>query len=296
VLFLRDGEANLFEIDSDSEGTTADDDPVDLTPMVAGDRSGQVEEAENESAAIPASAPQSAPEEQAGPTRPSDSVPDTDGMPRRNDPVRDAEPASPASRPRKQWFVIASIGAAAVLVGALIWVAAAVWGGMPSGDDPDARTPTPTPPSTPTAEPRPPVIHPAVDLAVPAAVDWTMTGISCAEGDTLAIKAAGTILHELNPASTVTPDGLLTPDGAPDPFYLRWSVEGVPDGVATASLIGSLDKQEPFFVGYNRTYTCPRAGALFLGINDIGLEGNSGAWDVSIVKTENLGQVPAPTP
>ncbi|MET0781897.1 MAG: hypothetical protein ABWZ16_10285, partial [Microbacterium sp.] len=102
----------------------------------------------------------------------------------------------------------------------------------------------------------------------------------------LEITATGTILHELNPDSIVTPDGLLTPDGLPDPYFLQWNVPGVPE-VATASLIGSLDKQEPFFVGSNLTYVCPRTGAFFLGINDIGLYGNSGAWDVTIVKTDN---------
>ena len=196
-------------------------------------------------------------------------------------PARADDPAS-VSRGRR-WPVIASIVAALVVVGGLVWGVAALWGGLPSGDRQasPASTPSPTPQATPS-----PTTYPAVQLAIPAAVDWTMTGVSCAEGDVLSITATGTILHTLDADAVVGPDGLLTPEGVPDPIFLQYNVPGVPD-VATASLIGSLDKQEPFAVGSNLTYTCPRAGALFLGINDMGLYGNSGAWDVTIVETDN---------
>lgn len=195
--------------------------------------------------------------------------------------VREATPMPTIERESRRWPPIAWIAAVVVLVGGLIWGAAAIWSGILAGDDPTS----PTSSSAPTPDPSP-TIYPAVQVAIPSAVDWTPTGVSCADGDVLAITATGTILHELNPNSTVTPDGLRTPEGLPDPIYLRFNVPGVPDA-ATASLIGSLDKEQPFFVGSNLTYSCPRAGALFLGINDIGLEGNSGAWDVTIVKTDN---------
>ena len=63
-----------------------------------------------------------------------------------------------------------------------------------------------------------------------------MTGVSCAEGDVLSITATGTILHTLDADAVVGPDGLLTPEGVPDPIFLQYNVPGVPD-VATASLI-----------------------------------------------------------
>lgn len=125
--------------------------------------------------------------------------------------------------------------------------------------------------STPTSEPFEPV-----RVAVPADQDWTATGVDCSEGDVLLLTATGLILHEDNPNSTVTPDGLA------DPVYHQYNVPGLPDA-GTAGLIGSLDREQQFFfVGSALNYICPRAGELFLGINDRGLVGNSGAWTATI--------------
>lgn len=181
-----------------------------------------------------------------------------------------------------RWPIAAAAGV--LVVGGLTWGAFALWGGPP----PPVAERSPRATTTPTETPPPPtpVIYAPVHLAVAGDAYWTSTGVTCAEGDALAITATGTILHEDNPASTVTPEGLLGPDGLPDPVFLQWNVPGVPD-VATASLIGSLDRQEPFAVGSDLTFECPRAGELFLGINDINLVGNSGAWQAAIVKTDN---------
>ncbi|SFS14288.1 CHAT domain-containing protein [Microbacterium sp. cf046] len=199
------------------------------------------------------------------------------------DLVAEEAGAPPPRGRRRRWPVVAGIVTAVVLVGGVVWAAAALWGGLFVTDTAASSSPTPTPTPTPTPVP---TVHPAVQLAIPAAADWTDTGLSCGQGDLLAITATGTILHEDNPNSTVPPEGILTAEGLPEPYFQQWNVPGLPDA-ATASLIGSLDKAEPFFVGPNLTYTCPRVGEFFLGINDIGLEGNSGAWDVTIVKTDN---------
>jgi CHAT domain len=125
----------------------------------------------------------------------------------------------------------------------------------------------------PSSEPSAPSIF---QLSVPADRDWTPTEVYCSEGDTFVLTATGHILHEDNPNSTVTPDGLA------DPSYHQYNVLGLPDA-ATAGLIGSLDREQQFFfVGSAANYTCPRAGQLYLGINDRGLTGNSGAWTASI--------------
>ena len=145
---------------------------------------------------------------------------------------------------------------------------------LPPGE---ADGPTPSAVASPTT-------YPAVQLDVPAAAAWTPSGVTCDIGDVLRITATGTILHEDNPNSTVPPDGLLAPDGSPDPVYLPFGIDELP-GVATASLIGSLDQDEPFFVGSDVTYECPRAGQLYLGINDVGLPGNSGAWQATVQRT-----------
>jgi hypothetical protein len=125
----------------------------------------------------------------------------------------------------------------------------------------------------PTSEPSAPSTF---QVSVPADRDWTATGAYCSEGDVFVMTATGLILHEDNPNSTVSPDGLA------DPSYHQYNVPGLPDA-GTAGLIGSLDREQQFFfVGSAAAYTCPRAGQLFLGINDRGLAGNSGAWTASI--------------
>ena len=125
----------------------------------------------------------------------------------------------------------------------------------------------------PTSEPTAPSTF---QVSVPADRDWTATGVYCSAGDIFGLTATGHILHEDNPNSTVSPDGLA------DPSYHQYNVPGLPDA-GTAGLIGSLDREQQFFfVGSATDYTCPRAGQLYLGINDRGLAGNSGAWTASI--------------
>ena len=53
-----------------------------------------------------------------------------------------------------------------------------------------------------------------------------------------------------------------------------------------ASLIGSVDGTgDPFFVGSGTSYPCQRAGNLFLGINDIGVANNSGAFVATVERS-----------
>lgn len=166
-------------------------------------------------------------------------------------------------RPPRRAVVLVS-GLAAVAVIAAVWITTA----MLQPDPGPAGTSSPQPAAT--SEP--------VQLAVPAAVAWTSTGVRCAAGDSLEVEAAGTILHEPEPTTPVGPDGL------EDPAYRQWNVEGLPD-VNTVALIGSLDAVQPFFlVGSGTTYTCPRDGELYLGINDVGLEGNSGQFQASVTR------------
>jgi hypothetical protein len=54
-----------------------------------------------------------------------------------------------------------------------------------------------------------------------------------------------------------------------------------------AGLIGRISASgTPFFVGSAFTGSAPQAGELFLGINDIGVENNSGAFAASIQVTQ----------
>ena len=101
-----------------------------------------------------------------------------------------------------------------------------------------------------------------VERAVPATQLWTDMDLSCVAGDILEIVVSGTAMHEDSATGEVTPNGLS------DPKYHRYNVPGLPDA-NTVAVIGSLDQVPPLFVvGTGTTYTCPRDGALSLGIND----------------------------
>ena len=111
---------------------------------------------------------------------------------------------------------------------------------------------------------------------------WTDTGVDCGPGEVLDISATGTVLHNKDSAdSTVSPDGLT------DPGYRQYNVAGLPDA-NTVALIGSFDRDQPFFVvGSAKTITCPAVGRLFLGVNDtglVGLGGNSGEFSATITR------------
>jgi len=236
VLYLRGEDARLLEVSAPAAP------PVDPEPAVESQQ----------------------PAEPPPPTEPAhlaDPPPPTDP-----EPVRDPqEPEPPPSPVGVRGRIVAASVAALAVAGVL----AAVFVPRAIEPPPTATTPSVTP--TPTTEPFRPI-----QLPVPADQEWTETGVACAPGDILLLTASGVILHENDPNSTVTPDGLA------DPAYHQYNVAGLPDA-ATAGLIGSLDKEQQFFfVGSALNYTCPRAGELFLGINDRGLVGNSGAWTVTV--------------
>ena len=109
-----------------------------------------------------------------------------------------------------------------------------------------------------------------------AAQAWTDTHVACRTGLVLDIQAAGQILHNApDPASAVGPDGY------PDPYWHQFNVDGLPNS-NFASLIGSLDQAQPFFVGASTTFTCPINGELFLGINDRGRGDDTGQFVATI--------------
>jgi CHAT domain len=118
-----------------------------------------------------------------------------------------------------------------------------------------------------------------VQRAIPATQVWTDMNLQCASGDKLQIAVSGRAMHEDSARGEVGPTGLS------DPRYHRWNVPGLPDA-NTVAVIGSLDQALPLFVvGNGTTYTCPREGALFLGVNDIGVQNNSGEFTAKITKT-----------
>jgi hypothetical protein len=198
-------------------------------------------------------------------------------------PPRARRPAGggdPARRRRRLVVLVASLaGVVLVVGGAFAAVRLLTRAGAPSGTSSttptqEQTTPTPTATATTSAPPAGPV-----QVIVPANQLWTDTGIDCAPGETLKMTATGTILHNVDdPASAVGPDGTdIT-------FFRQWNVEGLPDA-NTASLIGSLDRANPFVVGSGTTYACPTVGRLYLGINDVGVANNGGQFIATVEVT-----------
>lgn len=180
---------------------------------------------------------------------------------------------------RRAWILVAI--AAAILLAVVVAVVLVLSRGgdappaeSTSADATSSESETSSPTSTPQTEPVLPLA-----VRVPADQAWTETAVRCDPGDTLVLSATGVAMHADEPIATVTPDGLT------EPFFHQFNVPGLPD-TNTASLIGSLDREETFFVGTGTSYACPRAGALFLGINDAGLAGNSGAWTATIDRVD----------
>jgi CHAT domain len=112
-------------------------------------------------------------------------------------------------------------------------------------------------------------------VEVPATQHWTDTGVDCEAGDVLEIAAAGTAYHRVGGRG-------FGPEGNPDPQARGANVKGLRD-VNHAALIGSIAGQQPYFqVGSQNTYTCAAGGRLYLGVNDNGVDNNSGKFSATI--------------
>jgi hypothetical protein len=166
----------------------------------------------------------------------------------------------------------------AVVLGALLF---ALW--PDRGADPSpgaAATPTSSVTSeAPTPTPTGPQVT-LVDRVLPATQVWTPMGVTCATGDVLSIAMAGSASHDQTTSGIVGPTGLL------DPHFHQFNVEGFADA-NTMTVIGSLgeDPATFFVVGAGATYVCPHDGELYLGVNDRGVQNNSGGFLASITRT-----------
>lgn len=157
--------------------------------------------------------------------------------------------------PRGAW---AGLAAAAAAAG--VWAALVLPPDAPAGGSADAP---PTSSSTP---------DPAVSVTVPGYVVWTDSSVDCGASDLLQITASGTVMHEPSPQGAVTPDGLT------DPAYHQYNVPGLPDA-NTVALIGRIGIDgDPWVVGTGTEHVCDEGGRLFLGINDVGVDNNSGEF------------------
>jgi hypothetical protein len=110
-------------------------------------------------------------------------------------------------------------------------------------------------------------------VTVDARRAFTDTGIDVAVGDRVAISATGTIFHDAS--------GSTGPSGVSERRDLsQFSV--LPSEIH-AALIGRMgDGGAPFAVGSDFSSGSLAPGRLFLGVNDVGVDNNSGAFTATI--------------
>lgn len=109
-------------------------------------------------------------------------------------------------------------------------------------------------------------------IAVGGDRSWVDTGINVRAGDTLAISADGQIRLSQSSSDVVTAAGAV-----------RRAATGSPIANAPAgSLIARIGNGPAMFVGDTRTFRAPRAGRLYLGINDDYLQDNTGQFEVTV--------------
>lgn len=114
-----------------------------------------------------------------------------------------------------------------------------------------------------------------VSVSVPGDEAWTDTQFDVALGQELHIEASGTVTHHPNPVLTAGPEG------NPDPQLRQYNVPSL-QNVDHSSLIGKIGNGQPFFVGKSVTFSAPAGGRLYLGVNDVGVNNNAGAFTAEI--------------
>ena len=114
----------------------------------------------------------------------------------------------------------------------------------------------------------------STSVTVPGAQSWTDTAIDLQADDRVEITATGSVHH--NEIASTGPDG--------DPEVgSHYNVIGDLDH---GGLIGRItDAGDPFAIGSGTTFDAPEDGRLYLGINDVGVDNNSGEFDASVTVT-----------
>ena len=119
----------------------------------------------------------------------------------------------------------------------------------------------------------------AKELDVQAKDAWVDTGLDLRPGDVLAISASGTFqVRNGKSISSVTAAGANR--GFRD-LIKTYPVNEAGQG-ALIGRVGSSDTATPFLVGASKSWTSPRAGRLFLGINKSSNDAPEGAFHVKI--------------
>jgi hypothetical protein len=119
---------------------------------------------------------------------------------------------------------------------------------------------------------------------------WVDTGLDLRPGDKLAISATGTLqIRSGKTTASVTAAGANR--GFRD-LIKTYQVNEAGQG-ALIGRIGSSEAATPFLVGASKTWTSPRAGRLFLGINKSSSDAPDGVFHVKIEFTSRGPEISA---
>jgi hypothetical protein len=113
-------------------------------------------------------------------------------------------------------------------------------------------------------------------ITVSSQAQWTPTGLTVRQGETLVINADGEIRISPDTNDRATPNGIVSgryDAGAPLPRTLA------------GALIGRIGNGQPFGIGMNATFQAPGSGPLYLGINDSNVSDNDGSFRVTVQRT-----------
>lgn len=121
-------------------------------------------------------------------------------------------------------------------------------------------------------------VTPTGTVAVRANQQWNDTGHVVRAGEMVRFTAEGQIKFGTGDAQVAGPDGNAEVRSP------RYPVPAMPVG----GLIARVGTSDPFPIGTNTApIRMPRAGRLFLGVNDDGLGDNSGQFTVRITRSQN---------
>jgi hypothetical protein len=108
-------------------------------------------------------------------------------------------------------------------------------------------------------------------ITVSGQQQWTPTGITVRRGESLVIRAEGSVRIDPNSSDRATPAGVGSYDNrAPLPRVLA------------GALIGRIGNGQPFGIGPDARIEAPGAGQLFLGINERNVSDNEGSFQVTV--------------
>jgi Ca2+-binding EF-hand superfamily protein len=108
-------------------------------------------------------------------------------------------------------------------------------------------------------------------VAVAADRQWSDTGINVRAGETITINADGRIRLARDTRDFVTAAGA-------DGRVADATMPNAPIG----GLVARFGDSAPVFVGQGRTFRAPRAGRLYLGVNDSYFDDNTGQFNVRV--------------